>query len=192
FSVQVPKNAIIGSVADIRARITGLAVDEVTTATVVRLTTPEGVLLIEAESAPRSQGKCPGTPMHVVDSAECSGGMAVAMFWGGAWMEYDIPFAKPGQYRLSLRAAGRFTGSPDEKRGKLLLPIAMDGNAVGELTYPDTGKMTGQTLDFVVPSSGMHTIKVEFPVDTGDIFVDYLTIEEKVERPLFPQVAPTP
>ena len=168
-----------GQLLSITATLTGLAAEPVNAAADVRVLTKKGVLLIEGGIRPRSQGQCPGSPMCVGANSEASGGAMVLMFWGGAWMEYDVPFDRPGEYRLGVRAAGRATGHPDEKPAPLKLTLDLDRQSVGALVYPADGKMITRYLDFQVAASGRRVLRVAFPVDAGDIFVDYLTLEAK-------------
>ena len=101
------------------------------------------------------------------------------MYWGGAWIEHDVSFDTPGRYRLGVKAQGRFTGHPDEKKVPLVLAVHLAGQPIGNLTFPADGKTTTRYLDFQAPAAGRHPLRVEFPVDAGDIFVDCLTLERK-------------
>ena len=174
--LRVPEDVPAGRVVPVTATVLGLAERPITAGASVRAKTKEGVLLIEAESAPRSQGRCPGSPMWVDEQPAKSGGSIVAMFWGESWMEYDLPFARPGSYSLGVYAMGRFTGHPDEKPLPIGLAVSLDGKRLGDLSFQDGRDWMLNTMPLDIQKAGTHTIKLEFPVDTGDVFVDYLTL----------------
>lgn len=177
MSVLGPEDAPAGKVLGLKATVRGLGKRVLAAGAAIRMRTKAGVTLIEAESASRSQGPCPGAPMWIGDNQELSGGAEVQMFWGGSWMEYDVPFAKPGSYRLGVFALGRFSGHPDEKPVPINLAISLDGGKADDLNYSgDKGRIL-QFLDLSIPKAGNHTVRIEFPIDAGDVFVDYLTIE---------------
>ncbi len=100
--VRVPGDVAAGRLVPVTATVAGLTDRPITAGASIRVGTKKGVLLIEAESAPRSQGQCPGSPMFIDEQPDKSGGAIVDMFWGESWMEYDLPFARPGAYRLSV------------------------------------------------------------------------------------------
>ncbi len=179
LAVHLPRDAPSGQWFAVKAKVTGLGGSMVTASAGLRVKTREGVMLVEAENAPRSQGPCPGTSMHIGQDSGCSGGKKVLMFWGRSWMEYDIPFSKPGRYKIGVRAQGQATGHPDEKPFPLLLTVSLDGKKIGSLTWPADLKMVTRFLDGDISKAGLHRVRVEFPVDAGDIFVDYLTVEKE-------------
>jgi len=175
FRVQLPASAPVGQSIPVAGQVTGLTDNPIKASAVVRVTTPEGVMLIEAESSPRSQGQCPGSPMFIAASGNASGDAVVAMFWGDGWMEYDVPFAQAGRYRLAVRAYGRLSGHSDEVPGELRLVATLNDQPIGHFDYRTESET--KYLDFTVDSPGLKTIKLHFPKDTGDLFVDFLTLQ---------------
>jgi hypothetical protein len=185
LTVHLPQDAPSGQWFAVKAKVEGLGGSKVTANTGMRVKTKEGVMLVEAESATRSQGPCPGAPMHIGGDGGCSGGKKVLMFWGRSWMEYDIPFSKPGRYTLGVRAQGQATGHPDEKSLPILLAASLDGKNIGSVTWPADLRMITRTLEANISKAGTHTLRIEFPADAGDIFVDYLTLEPQTSNRIY-------
>ncbi len=163
-------DAPVGETLAIIATATGLTETPAVAALQLQVQTKEGTTLIWAADAPRTQGPCPGAPGHI-------SGNSIAMFWGGAWMEYDIPFAEAGKYRLGVNANSRTSGHVDEVKGTVVLHIMVDGERQAVLDYTKPGVRTEKAI-INISKPGTHTIKVLFPKDTGDVFVNFLTVEK--------------
>ena len=157
--VQVDVNAPIGQLYTLQAQVSGLTDFPVAAVASVRVGPPDGKILIEAESAPRSQGPAPGSPMWTLDDGNCSGGREVTMFWADSWMEYDVQL-EPGNYRLDLRATGSGTGDQE-------IDLSLDGGLLGAVFFPADETQTTRSVDFLIVSPGTHTFRVEYPVRLG-------------------------
>ncbi len=55
--------------------------------------------------------------------------------------------------------------------------MSLDGGKLGQLEYPSDGGWVLRTMQLDIAKPGTHTLRLEFPVDAGDVFVDYLTLE---------------
>ena len=67
-----------------------------------------------------------------------------------------------------------YDGSPQPGR-----PTALGITAFSMQEFGATpGTEAVLQLRILIQKAGTHTIKLEFPVDAGDVFVDYLTLSE--------------